>query len=149
MFVEIFLPTTQATEMLGARIAQHLETGDFIALWGGLGAGKTTFARGLIRALDPAAIEVPSPTYTLVQTYETPKGLLWHFDLYRLKHAEEVFELGWRDAADGLSLVEWPQQAGALVPADRLDVSLMPDASSRHARLEPHGERWQERLHEL
>jgi tRNA threonylcarbamoyladenosine biosynthesis protein TsaE len=92
---------------------------------------------------------VPSPTYTLLQTYQTGLGFLWHFDLYRLKRPADVMELGWQDAEVGLMLIEWPQNAGAHLPSDRLDVTLTQDADGRRARLEPHGERWQERLHDF
>ncbi len=149
MIVEIYLPSPAATESLGSRLAQRLEIGDFIALWGDLGAGKTTFARGLIRALAPGTSEVPSPTYTLMQPYDTGLGPLWHFDLYRLKQPEDVFELGWRDTEEAACLVEWPARAGAFLPTHRLDVTLTQDGDGRRARLEPHGERWQERLYDF
>jgi tRNA threonylcarbamoyladenosine biosynthesis protein TsaE len=103
--------------------------GDLIALWGDLGAGKTTFARAFIRARAARAgisvDEVPSPTFTLVQIYELPGGPIWHFDLYRLTSADEIWELGFEDAlAGGISLIEWPERMGPLLPARRTDLSL-------------------------
>lgn len=123
-----------------------LRGGDCIALHGELGAGKTTLARGLIADLCDDAADVPSPTYTLVQTYDAPDFTLWHFDLYRLKIANEVFELGWDDAAAGVMLIEWPGNAGPHLPRWRLDLTLEIDGDERRARLEPRGEDWQTRL---
>jgi tRNA threonylcarbamoyladenosine biosynthesis protein TsaE len=102
-----------------------------IALHGLLGAGKTALARAFIRAralqagdLDVAA-EVPSPTFTLAQLYELDEAPIWHFDLYRLERAEDVWELGLEAAlGDGIALIEWPERLGALLPADRLDITL-------------------------
>ena len=121
--------------------------GDLIALWGDLGAGKTAFARGFIHARQEAAglarEEVPSPTFTLVQLYEMPGGSVWHFDLYRLGNPAEIHELGLDDAlAEGITLIEWPERLGPLLPEDRLDLSLAaaPD-EGRTARLLGWGER--------
>jgi tRNA threonylcarbamoyladenosine biosynthesis protein TsaE len=103
-----------------------VRTGDVIALHGDLGAGKTELARAIIRAAagDPELI-VPSPTFTLVEVYDTPDGAIWHFDLYRIDAPEQVWELGLEEAlADGMSLIEWPERLGALLPARRLDLSL-------------------------
>ena len=149
MSLTLDLPTPEATARLGASLADGLVAGDMICLIGGLGAGKTTLARGLIGALMGAPVEVPSPTFTLVQLYEAPALRVWHFDLYRLETAEEVVELGWEEAADGLALVEWPEQAGRFLPRQRLDVRLTANGEGRIARLEPHGERWQEHLNGL
>lgn len=121
-----------ATAALAAALAERLETGDVVTLHGPLGVGKTALARAMIRALtDNPEEEVPSPTFTLVQTYETPRGTLWHMDLYRLTGPDAVIELGWEEArAGGLILVEWPDRLGALLPAERLEIhlSLPPDA---------------------
>ncbi|MGP1394150.1 MAG: tRNA (adenosine(37)-N6)-threonylcarbamoyltransferase complex ATPase subunit type 1 TsaE [Inquilinaceae bacterium] len=123
--LRIDLPDEAATAALAARLAGRLRRGDVIALGGDLGAGKTAFARALIGTMAGAAVEVPSPTFTLVQAYDLPAGTVYHFDLYRLTAPDEVVELGWDDArADGIVLVEWPDRLGPLVPGDRLDLDL-------------------------
>jgi len=114
------LPDEAATAALARRIASLARPGDVIALAGDLGSGKTFFARAFI-----GEAEVPSPTFTLVQIYERPVGRIWHFDLYRLKQASEAIELDIEDAfAEGISLIEWPERLGSLLPAERLDVAL-------------------------
>ena len=132
------LPDPEATERLAVVLAPYLRPGDVVALGGDLGAGKTTLARALIRALtgDPDE-EVPSPTFTLVQSYATPAGPVWHFDLYRLSGADEVIELGWEEAlATAIVLVEWPERLGRLVPPARLALDLaVTGPESRAARL--------------
>ncbi|MEE9381687.1 MAG: tRNA (adenosine(37)-N6)-threonylcarbamoyltransferase complex ATPase subunit type 1 TsaE [Hyphomonadaceae bacterium] len=147
--VELYLPNEAATARLGAALAGILRAGDVIALNGDLGAGKTTLARGLIRTLCGNDIEVPSPTYTLVQAYDARPFTLWHFDLYRLETPEEIIELGWDDTTDGVILVEWPGRAGRHLPKLRLDLTLKQDGDGRIAALEPRGEDWQDRLHDL
>ena len=127
-----------ATERLGAELAARLRPRDVVALEGGHGAGKTTLARAILRAAagDPALI-VPSPTFTLVEVYETPAASWWHFDLYRLEQPEQVFELGWEEArADGVALVEWAERLGPLLPRERLTVRLAIAGEGRHAILE-------------
>jgi len=132
------LPDEAATERLGAALAALLQPRDVVALEGGLGAGKTTLARAILRAAagDPALI-VPSPTFTLDEVYETGRGIFWHFDLYRLEEPEQVFELGWEEArADGVILVEWAERLGPLLPRKRLNVSLSVEGEGRRAILE-------------
>jgi tRNA threonylcarbamoyladenosine biosynthesis protein TsaE len=122
--ITINLPDEAATAVLAGRLARLAQPGDVIALQGELGAGKTYLARAFIRARggDEA---VPSPTFTLVQTYDLPGGAVWHFDLYRLRAAEEAWELGIEDAfRDGISLIEWPERLGVLLPRRRLLVAL-------------------------
>jgi tRNA threonylcarbamoyl adenosine modification protein YjeE len=125
LFPPIDLADEAATAALAHRLGAFLMDGDVVALHGELGAGKTAFARALIRGLTgDMDRDVPSPTFTLVQTYETPAGRLHHFDLYRIASPDELTEIGWDEAlADGIALVEWPERAGALLPANRLDVT--------------------------
>jgi tRNA threonylcarbamoyladenosine biosynthesis protein TsaE len=119
------LPDERATASLAARIAACARRGDVIALAGPLGSGKTSFARAFIRARVGAFEEVPSPTFTLVEVYSGAGPSIWHFDLYRLDRPAEAWELGIEDAfADGISLIEWPERLGALLPAERLWVAL-------------------------
>ncbi|MBB6253606.1 tRNA (adenosine(37)-N6)-threonylcarbamoyltransferase complex ATPase subunit type 1 TsaE [Nitrospirillum iridis] len=136
-----------ATARLAATLGRLLTTGDVVALSGDLGAGKSAFARHLIRSLGDADEEVPSPTFTLVQTYDLPGFPLWHFDLYRLTAPDEVLELGWEEVRhEGVALVEWPARLGALLPADRLDLDLaITGPESRRATLTGHGA-WTARL---
>ncbi len=131
---EIFLPDPAATEALGRRLAGLLRRGDVVLLDGPLGAGKSALARALLRALlgDPE-LEVPSPTYTLVQTYDSPLGPVAHFDLWRLDGAADLAELGWDEAE--VALVEWPDRLGALRPADALLVTLSTEGNGRRAVL--------------
>jgi len=143
------LPDLEAMAALAARLAPILRARDIITLQGDLGAGKTAFARALLKALG-IPDEVPSPTFTLVQTYETSSFPVHHFDLYRLKKPEELEELGWEDAcADGLVLVEWPERAITCMPRDRLTLVFAADAQGqRTLRLEPQGS-WTQRLEDF
>lgn len=96
-----------------------------LALWGDLGAGKTSFARGFISAAMGQLEDVPSPTFTLLQSYDTPSGEIHHFDLYRLNVPDDALELGIEDAfSEGLCLIEWPDRLGPWLPRHRLDVTL-------------------------
>lgn len=123
-FQSLTLTTEADTAALGQRIARLVRSGDTVTLAGALGAGKTVFARALIRHFLPGE-EVPSPTFTLVQTYETKRFPIWHVDLYRLKAAGEVRELGLDEALErGVLLIEWPDRMGPSLPSDRLDVIL-------------------------
>jgi tRNA threonylcarbamoyladenosine biosynthesis protein TsaE len=142
------LPDEAATDRLGRSLAAAARAGDVIALRGELGAGKTRLARGFIAALCGEE-EVPSPTFTLVQTYDTPRGTIWHFDLYRVTAPEEAVELGIEEAfADGISLIEWPDRLGALLPSERLDVTLTfaGGTGARDAALSARGAAWRNRL---
>jgi len=131
--MEIFIDTEQQTEVLARWIAEVLPTRALVFLQGDLGAGKTSFARALIRTLSgDVDLPVPSPTFTLLQHYDTAQGPVWHFDLYRLQDPEEIFELGWEDAlAAGRVLVEWPERLGPHAPVDHFTITLKrgePDA---------------------
>ena len=112
-----------ATDRLGAVLAGWLKQGETLLLSGPIGAGKTHLARALIRARLGRMEDVPSPSFTLVQSYETDKGDIWHADLYRLSHVDEVIELGLNDAfGRALCLVEWPDRLGDLAPADAFGI---------------------------
>lgn len=143
------LKTESDANRLAAELAAIVRPGDLIALTGPLGAGKTTLARALIRVLCANPHEdVPSPTFTLVQTYEHARLPVWHFDLYRIERADEVFELGFEEAeSQGLSLVEWPERMEDYLPGERLDICIDDEggAESRHAVLSGH-EGWTPRL---
>jgi tRNA threonylcarbamoyladenosine biosynthesis protein TsaE len=143
--MRIALADEAATAGLAGRIAGLARAGDVILLQGELGSGKTSFARGFLRALGVAE-EVPSPTFTLVQTYDTAKGPVWHLDLYRLTRPEETRELGWEEAmAEAILLIEWPERLGQ-VPADALTVELAISGPGRRtATLLGRGE-WPHRL---
>ena len=143
------------TAALGERLAAAARPGDVIALFGDLGAGKTTLARALIRHLVGPDTEAPSPTFTLVQTYQAmpqssaqasrqtsaqansqASGLsIWHYDLYRLEDPGEARELGLEEAVDGLALIEWPERLGRYLPHARLEVRLSFGGAGRIARL--------------
>lgn len=129
------LPDEAATERLAARLARAARKGDVIALKGQLGSGKTTFARAFIRNRLGESVEVPSPTFTLAEIYGADSPLpIWHFDLYRLAGAEETRELGYEEAlAEGVSLVEWPERLGSLLPAERLELifAVVADSTAR------------------
>ena len=135
----------EATIAFGAALASILAPGDVVCLTGPLGAGKTTLARGLIKAATGAA-EAPSPTFALVETYEAPQAAIWHFDLYRLETAEEIWELGFEEAIDqGICLIEWPERIEAQLPADPLIIALNPTQTPRQAILRG-GQAWEKRL---
>ncbi|MDR3423546.1 MAG: tRNA (adenosine(37)-N6)-threonylcarbamoyltransferase complex ATPase subunit type 1 TsaE [Alphaproteobacteria bacterium] len=140
------LPDLAATQALADLIAPHLRVGDVVALQGELGAGKTAFARALLRVRGVEG-DIPSPTFTLVQTYEVGSLAIAHFDLYRLKSADELDELGWDDAlAFGIVLVEWPERAGGRLPLSRLSLKFSLDAGGARSCVAEKGGDWDERL---
>lgn len=139
------------TAALASALSHVVAPGDVLCLWGDLGAGKSTFARALIRALAGQGTEAPSPTFTLVQTYEAPDFEIAHFDLYRLEAPEDVLELGIEDAfSDSVSIVEWPDRLGPYLPWDRLDVLLSHESDTvdggRHFALHATDGRWADKL---
>ena len=139
---QLDLADEAATARLGASLASALRAGEAICLSGPLGAGKSTLARALVRALTRPDEDVPSPTFTLVQFYEASAFPLAHFDLYRLSSPDEAFEIGLDEALDeGAALIEWPQRLEGRLPTDRLDIeiSLENGGETRRARLTPHG----------
>lgn len=121
----IDLPDLAATEALAAALAAILRPGDAVLLQGPLGAGKSAFARALLRAASGnPALEVPSPTFTLLQSYDTMRGVIHHFDLWRLDGLGGLAELGWDDARADIVLVEWPDRLGGLWPDGALMIAL-------------------------
>lgn len=136
----LYLPNEAATRDLGRKLAASLRPGDALCLTGPLGAGKSTLARALIRALTTPDEEVPSPTFTLVQFYETASFALAHFDLYRLSDPDEAYEIGLDEALDGgVAVIEWPQRLEGRLPATRLDIDIALDGDARRAVIAAHG----------
>ena len=129
-----------ATGQLAGAISPLLKTGDVLALRGSIGAGKTTFARALIRSLGGKE-EVPSPTFNLLYIYELNALTIWHFDLFRVERLNDVYELGAEDALEtGVSLIEWPNVMQPLIPNERLEIkfSYQP-GESRHVAIRGYG----------
>jgi tRNA threonylcarbamoyladenosine biosynthesis protein TsaE len=142
-----------ATAALAGRIAAIARVGDVIALDGDLGTGKSVFARAFIQHRIKDADEVPSPTFTLVQTYvsDDPSApAIYHFDLFRIKNANEAFELGIEEAfASGISLIEWPERLGSLLPVSALLIELAHGDETEERRCRIAGDAsWQPRLRE-
>ncbi|QDL91777.1 tRNA (adenosine(37)-N6)-threonylcarbamoyltransferase complex ATPase subunit type 1 TsaE [Paroceanicella profunda] len=151
--LSLFLPDAAATDALGAALAARLAPGDTLLLGGTLGAGKSSLARAIIRsrlAAEGRVEDIPSPTFTLVQVYETEAAALWHCDLYRLGHADELIELGLDEAFDSaICLIEWPERLGNLRPARHLAVALSDEGEGRRARLTAAGAGWAPLLGDL
>jgi tRNA threonylcarbamoyladenosine biosynthesis protein TsaE len=136
----MILDDEAATARLGAAIARALRPGEAVCLSGPLGAGKSTLARALVRALTTPDEDVPSPTFTLVQFYEGAGLKIAHFDLYRLTDPDEAYEIGLDEALDeGAAAIEWPERLAGRLPPDRLDVEIAIEREGRVARLTPHG----------
>lgn len=141
----------QATERFANLIAAEAETGDVILLKGELGAGKTAFAKAFVNSFFFAGIEVPSPTFGLVQVFHTPKFSIAHYDLYRIKNQNELTELGLEEAfSSGVTLIEWPEIIGLPLPENRIELHLAYGKSeeSRVVSLVAYGS-WQQRLKEV
>lgn len=145
---DFLLQNEAATEAFGARIAGGLAPGDAVLLSGDLGAGKTVLARAILRARGVTE-NVPSPTFTLVQAYETADLVLRHFDLYRIENARDLDELGLDDALDeGAILVEWPERAPGRLPKDSLKITLESMGKAARAAHVSAPERWRKFLSE-
>ncbi|MBD3665209.1 tRNA (adenosine(37)-N6)-threonylcarbamoyltransferase complex ATPase subunit type 1 TsaE [Sulfitobacter aestuariivivens] len=145
----IHLQDAEATDQIARALGQRLQVGDVVLLQGPVGAGKSHFARSLIRSLLKEPEDVPSPTFTLVQTYETVSGAIWHADLYRLSDIQEVEELGLVDAFEtAICLIEWPDRLGTLTPESALRIDLVntDDPDERVLSAEWSDKKWEERL---
>ena len=128
--LRIHLADAEATANLASILAQNVQSGDTVLLFGEVGAGKTHFARSFIKSLLSVEEDVPSPTFTLVQTYDTAVGEVWHSDLYRLSAEQEIEELGLFDAmAEAVCLIEWPDRLGSYTPTDALHIELTPSST--------------------
>lgn len=156
LLLSIDLATDRDTREFGARLAKVVQAGDCVALRGDLGAGKTSLARGLICAFLDSDMEVPSPTFTLVQRYqpdpspEPDSPELLHFDLYRLEDPDDVWELGWEELDEVISLVEWPERAGPHLSPKRLDIEILIMGDSRRAHVSALPKtNWKSRLHDF
>ena len=150
--MRILLADADATTALGQTLAPRLAAGEAVLLYGPLGMGKSTLARGLIRALTTPDEDVPSPTFTLVQFYESDPPVA-HFDLYRLTRPEEAFEIGLDEALDdGFAVIEWPERLGEdpgrFLGPDRLTIVLAEDGDGRVATVSGAGA-WDAKLKEL
>lgn len=141
----LFLADETATHALGAALANDLRRGGIVCLYGGLGAGKTALARAVISQLQRDAgcppEDIPSPTYTILQTYQAGELSIRHFDFYRIEQPGDVYELGWEEAlAEGLVLVEWPERLGPLLPSDRLEIHVSsPGGEGRDVHFKTYG----------
>ncbi len=142
--------TENDTKKVALALAPLLQTGDIIALWGTLGVGKTAFSRHLIQHMSASQEDVPSPTFTLLQTYDTPDFPIYHFDLYRLDKPGDVYELGIEDAfVEAVSLIEWPEKMGKLLPSSRrLNIQIDVDGTTRIFTFNSTDPSWQKRLEE-
>ena len=151
--LHLTLPSPDATDRLAERLAPRLRAGDCLLLSGPVGAGKSHLSRALIRALLDAPEDIPSPTFTLVQTYDTRAGEIWHADLYRLGDLSEIDELGLTEAfASAICLVEWPDRLGEAAPASALALDIRPDPEDderRHIDIGWTDPAWSARLEDL
>ena len=147
---KIFISKSEKdTKKLAEMLAQKAKRGDVFALFGSLGMGKSVFARAFIQKLTDAK-EVPSPTFTLVQQYEASDFEIYHFDLYRLKSPDEVFELGFEDAVyEGVCLIEWPEQAGNWLPRDIFKIEITSNKNERIFKISAHSSEKAKRLEDL
>jgi tRNA threonylcarbamoyladenosine biosynthesis protein TsaE len=150
---QTFLTTLDDTTRLGVVLANVLTSGDCLLLNGPVGAGKSHLARAIIRSLLPnneRHLDIPSPTFTLVQVYDTLKGAVWHADLYRLTDADEVFELGLDAAFESeITLIEWPERLGTDTPENALTITLAPQLDGRQCVFDATDPKWIERLDAL
>ncbi len=148
--IKIITKTPQELEYLGKRMAQLVRPGDFLALDGDLGAGKTLFTQGMAQGLEIAE-NITSPTFTIIHEYQSGKLPLYHMDVYRLKQPEELYDLGYEEYfyGAGVTVVEWAQLIAPLLPEEYLgiEIAVMPDG--RELRFFPHGTRYEHMIEEL
>lgn len=148
--MHLILNNLDYTKTFALKLSSELKKGDFLCLKGDLGAGKTTLAQYLIRDMMGNLNEdVPSPTFTLVQTYESMKGTVWHYDLYRVNFEQELFELGMEEAlSEGIVLVEWPDRLGSFLPKNYLEITFDIIQEGRSITLKGFGD-WEKRLEKM
>lgn len=138
--MEILSQSEKDTISFAKKFAKTLKGDEIIALWGTLGMGKTVFAKAVIQELTGRKEDVPSPTFTLLQSYDTPLGEIFHFDFYRLKNPEEAYEIGIEDAFEsGICLIEWPEKIGGLLPKRAINVYFEMTDKGRQISV---GEKW-------
>ena len=143
---EYFSPDEASTVIFGKKLAQMAKQGDIFALFGTLGMGKSVLARAFIQSLTGAE-EVPSPTFTLVQSYDAPDFEIFHYDLYRIKSPEEIFEIGMEEAVyQGVSLIEWPEMMGGYLPRNCFRVEITPQKDGRKITISTASEEKRQRL---
>lgn len=151
--LKLTMHSADDTAGLAQSIGHHLHNGDCLLLAGPIGAGKTHFARQLIQSLMTNPEDVPSPSFTLVQTYETRAGDIWHADLYRLTAAEEIEELGLTDAfSSAICLIEWPEILGSQTPGNALTIRFCSDTvapDTRHITFEWTDPKWSRILEQI
>lgn len=147
--ISLILPSAEDTDQLGRVLANYAKAGDCILLHGQIGAGKSALARAFIRARIGPDTEVPSPTFTLVQTYDDDGGEIWHADLYRLSDTQEAVELGLTDAFDThICLIEWPELLEEMTPPSALNIHITVH-SDHHLASITFGSNWKNRLSEI
>ncbi len=147
--IDIFLASETDTKTWGKKLSSIARKGDVFALYGTLGMGKSVLARAFVQELCGLQ-EVPSPTFTLLQSYEAPEFEVYHFDLYRIKSAEEIFEIGVEEAMyGGVSLIEWPEKMSAYLPRDVFRVELSAEGSGRRLQISAVSEDKNTRLQKL
>lgn len=144
--IEFICANEQETENLGKKLAEIAVKGDVFALFGTLGMGKSVLSRAFVQKLTGAS-EVPSPTFTLVQNYESSDFDIYHFDLYRIKNPDEIFELAMEEALyQGVSLIEWPEKMGAYLPENIFRIEITSFGSGRKITVETTDKNKQQRL---
>ena len=147
--ISVICCSEEETVAFAQKLAHIAKAGDTFALFGTLGMGKSVFARGFIKSLTSAK-DVPSPTFTLVQSYEAPDFEIYHFDLYRLKTSDEIFELGMEEALyEGVCLIEWPEKMAGSLPKNCFRLTIAPDASGRKITISSTSTEKQVRLQKL